>query len=163
MIYTTAELTIKNNSTFLDKPIILYRGDKNVEIQFILKERSFAQYEVNEHNIIEELDASFGQLVILNPNLDAIPLTSGTYVLSGTPVHSEVDVSSHSWSWGLSIKDSDNNETFVDTDGYRVWDRGQGSTFEITETTWIRVYFYVNVGLTDTAAYTVKPSLIKIK
>ena len=72
MICTTSELTIKNNSSFLDKPIILYRGDKNVEVQFILKERSFAQYEVNEHNIIDELDASFGQLVILNPNLDAI-------------------------------------------------------------------------------------------
>ena len=68
MIYTTAELTIKNNSTFLDKPIILYRGDKNVEVQFILKERIFAQYEINEQNIIDELDASFGQIVFVNPS-----------------------------------------------------------------------------------------------
>ena len=68
MIYTTTELTIKNNSSFLDKPIVLYRGDKNVEIQFILKERNFAQYEINEHNIIEELDVSFGQIVFINPS-----------------------------------------------------------------------------------------------
>lgn len=68
MIYTTAQVTVKNNSSFLDREIILYRGDKNIELQFILVDRKFAQYEVTETNIIENLDASFGQLVILKPD-----------------------------------------------------------------------------------------------
>ena len=68
MIYTVAQVTTKNNTSSLDKPIILYRGDKNIEIQFILMDRNFAQYEIVETNIIDNLEASFGQLVIVKPN-----------------------------------------------------------------------------------------------
>ena len=68
MIYTVSQVTIKNNTSLLDKPIILYRGDKNVEIQFILMDRNFAQYEIVETNVIDNLDASYGQLVILKPD-----------------------------------------------------------------------------------------------
>ena len=95
-------------------------------------------------------------------NNDAIPLEPGTYILSGTPIHSEISDNSQSLRWGLSFKDIGGNDTFTDVDGNRAWDRGQGCTFKITATAWIRVYFYISGDLTDDATYTVKPSLIKI-
>lgn len=72
MIYTTTQLTVKNNLSTLDRQVILYRGDKNVELQFVLTQRTFAQYEIVETNIIEDLDASFGQLVILKPDRSTV-------------------------------------------------------------------------------------------
>lgn len=68
MIYTISQVTVKNNTSFLDRPIILYRGDKNVEIQFVLVDRTFLQYKVEESNIIEDLEADKGQLIIMKPD-----------------------------------------------------------------------------------------------
>lgn len=68
MLYTISQVTIKNNISTLDRPIILYRGDMNVQIQFLLVDRNFAEYIVEETNVIDNLDASFGQLIILKPN-----------------------------------------------------------------------------------------------
>lgn len=68
MIYTTARITIKNYDATIDTPIILYRGDKNVEVQMIIYESAYRQYKVEGTNMIENLNASYGQLVVRKPD-----------------------------------------------------------------------------------------------
>ena len=68
MIYATATITIKNHQATIDKKVILCRGDKNVEIQFEIKEGMYRQYKMDGSNTIENLGASYGQLVISKPD-----------------------------------------------------------------------------------------------
>lgn len=41
MIYTDVVLTINNDISTVDRKIVLYRGDKNVEIRFYMKGNAF--------------------------------------------------------------------------------------------------------------------------
>lgn len=75
MIYTSCKVTIKNFQATLDNKIILYRGDKNVEVQFEIVESLYRQYKLEGSNTIENLGASYGQLVILKPDLTHIVST----------------------------------------------------------------------------------------
>ena len=68
MIYTTAKVTVKNYQATIDKPIVLYRGDRNVEIQFEILESVYRQYRVEGTNVILNLNASYGQLVVQKPD-----------------------------------------------------------------------------------------------
>lgn len=68
MIYTSVKVTIKNNNATIDNKIILYRGDKNVEVQFEIVESLYRQYKLEGSNTIDNLGASHGQLVILKPD-----------------------------------------------------------------------------------------------
>ena len=68
MIYTASKVTIKNYQATIDKTIILYRGDRNVEIQFEILESMYRQYKVEGSNVILNLNASYGQLVIQKPD-----------------------------------------------------------------------------------------------
>ena len=75
MIYTSSKVTIKDYKATIDKTIILYRGDRNVEIQFEIFESMYRQYRVEGTNVILNLNASYGQLVIQKPDY--------THILSG--------------------------------------------------------------------------------
>ena len=75
MIYTTAKVTVKNYQATIDKPIVLYRGDRNVEIQFEILESLYRQYKIDGTNVILNLDASYGQLVVQKPD--------STHILGG--------------------------------------------------------------------------------
>lgn len=68
MIYTASKVTIKNYQATIDKTIILYRGDRNVEIQFEILESVYRQYKVEGSNVILNLNASYGQLVVQKPD-----------------------------------------------------------------------------------------------
>lgn len=68
MIYTSVKVTIKNHNATIDNKIILYRGDKNVEVQFEIVESLYRQYKLEGSNTIDNLGASHGQLVILKPD-----------------------------------------------------------------------------------------------
>lgn len=72
MIYTTAKVTIRNYTATIDNPIVLYRGDKNVEVQFIILESLYRQYRAEGTNVIMNLDASYGQLVVQKPDFSYI-------------------------------------------------------------------------------------------
>lgn len=74
MIYTNVGITVKEYESFINKPIIIYRGDKNIEVMFTIKNSVFRQYKSNDTNTILNLNASYGQLVILKPD--------NTYVVS---------------------------------------------------------------------------------
>ena len=69
MIFTDRTVTVKSGISSIDEPIILYRGDKNVEIRFTLKEQiPFRFNKEADSNIIENSEAAYGQLVIKTPN-----------------------------------------------------------------------------------------------
>lgn len=72
MIYTAAKVTIRNYQATIDKTIILYRGDRNVEIQFEIFESVYRQYKIDGSNIILNLNASYGQLVVQKPDYSHI-------------------------------------------------------------------------------------------
>ena len=69
MIFTDRTVTVKNGISSINEPIILYRGDREVEIRFILKEKApFVFNKKADSNIIESSKAAYGQLVIKTPN-----------------------------------------------------------------------------------------------
>lgn len=85
MIYTCAKVTIDSYSAFIDRPIILYRGDRNVEIQIEIIEGDYRQYKLEGSNTILNLNASYGQLVIQKPDYtsmvgDIVPTDNGTVI-----------------------------------------------------------------------------------
>ena len=69
MIFTDRTVTVKGGVSSINEPIILYRGDREVEIRFTLKEE--APFRFNREassNIIDNSEAAYGQLVIKTPN-----------------------------------------------------------------------------------------------
>ena len=88
MIFTDKTITIRDNKSTIDSNVILYRGDKDVEIRFTIVESPF-RYR-SSVNLIETTDASWGQLVILNSTTsnviisDIAPTDEGRVVLKIT-------------------------------------------------------------------------------
>ena len=69
MIFTDRTVTVKGGASSINKPIILYRGDRDVEIRFTLKEEAPFRFNREvDSNIIENSEAAYGQLVIKVPN-----------------------------------------------------------------------------------------------
>ena len=69
MIFTDRVVKVKKGVSSINAPIILYRGDREVEIRFTLKEEApFMFNKETESNIIENSEAAYGQLVIKTPN-----------------------------------------------------------------------------------------------
>ena len=68
MIFTERTITIRNDSSTMNAPVILYRGDKNVEVRFTLVESPYKYSNRDSINVIESTDASYAQLVIKTPN-----------------------------------------------------------------------------------------------
>ena len=55
MIFTDRTIKVKKGASSIDNPIVLYRGDKEVEIRFTLSESSPFRFGVEaEPNIIEK-------------------------------------------------------------------------------------------------------------
>jgi hypothetical protein len=75
MIFTESTIKISNNVSKMDSTIVLYRGDKNVEIRFTILQSPFKYSNTVETNVIESTNASYGQLVIKTPN-DKPPIFS---------------------------------------------------------------------------------------
>lgn len=68
MIFTESTIKISNNVSKMDSTIVLYRGDKNVEIRFTILQSPFKYSNTVATNVIESTNASYGQLVIKTPN-----------------------------------------------------------------------------------------------
>jgi hypothetical protein len=67
MIYTKRLITIRNASASIDAQVVLYRGDKEVEIIFEIIDSKF-KFESSSGNLIDNSHASYGQMVIACPN-----------------------------------------------------------------------------------------------
>ena len=69
MIFTDRTITVQKGTSSLDETVVLYRGDKEVEIRFTLNEKvPFKFGSGTDSNIIEKAEAAYGQLVIKTPN-----------------------------------------------------------------------------------------------
>ena len=104
MIYTASKVTIKNYQATIDKTIILYRGDRNVEIQFEILESVYRQYRVEGTNVILNLNASYGQLVIQKPDYthilsDIAPTQDGKviFTIPGELIDETVEVGQYTF------------------------------------------------------------------
>lgn len=75
MIFIESTIKISNNVSKMDSTIVLYRGDKNIEIRFTILQSPFKYSNTVATNVIESTNASFGQLVIKTPN-DKPPIFS---------------------------------------------------------------------------------------
>ena len=104
MIYTASKVTIKNYQATIDKTIILYRGDRNVEIQFEILESVYRQYRVEGTNVILNLNASYGQLVVQKPDYthilsDIVPTQDGKviFTIPGELIDETVEVGQYTF------------------------------------------------------------------
>ena len=67
MIFTERTVTIKNVESTIDSVVILYRGDRDVEIIFKIIDSKF-KFSSSKGNVIDNTQAAYGQLAVLNPN-----------------------------------------------------------------------------------------------
>ena len=64
MIYIERTIEIKHNIAKIEEPIILYKGDKNIELQFMIENNPF-KYKSG-------VELTYGQLVVKRPSADPI-------------------------------------------------------------------------------------------
>ena len=76
MIYIDRTITIKRNEAKIKEPIVLYKGDMNIELQFTIENNPF-KYKAG-------MDVTYGQLVIKRP--EAAPIFSEPAKLSSSRV-----------------------------------------------------------------------------
>lgn len=67
MIYTERKIYIKNGNSSIDNPIILYRGDREVEILFTIIDSKF-KFGSSKGNVIDTTQAAYGQLAVSLPD-----------------------------------------------------------------------------------------------
>lgn len=67
MIYTERKITVRGGVSSIDSPVILFRGDREVDIIFEIIDVQF-KFKKNSGNMIDNTKASFGQLAIQNPD-----------------------------------------------------------------------------------------------
>lgn len=84
MIFTEKTVTINNNECKIDSPVILYRGDYNVEVRFTLISSPYKYSKKDSVNVIETTEASYGQLVIKTPGDKPVIFSDVTATNNGT-------------------------------------------------------------------------------
>lgn len=67
MIFTERTVTVTNDNATINRPLILYRGDKNIELKITIAESQFKFRNTDASNVIDTTDASYAQLVINTP------------------------------------------------------------------------------------------------
>ena len=126
MIFTNRTITVKRGVSSINEPIILYRGDKEVEIRFALKEKApFIFNKEADSNIIENSEAAYGQLVIKTPNdLPAIfsevtPTSEGKIVfkITGEMIDEITEVGNYSFQIRLFNESMNSRVTLPEVNG----------------------------------------------
>lgn len=111
MIYAVSKVTIQSNyKATLDRIITLYKGDKNIEIQFEIVESVFRQYKQEGANTIDNLHASYGQLVIQKPDYtcaisEIAPTKDGRIVFVIPPEMTDEDIELGSYTFQIRLFD----------------------------------------------------------
>lgn len=111
MIYTLSKVTIQSNyKATLDRIITLYKGDKNIEIQFEIVESIFRQYKQEGANTIDNLHASYGQLVIQKPDYtcaisEIAPTKDGRIVFVIPPEMTDEDIELGAYTFQIRLFD----------------------------------------------------------
>ena len=68
MIYISRKITVKKDIATIDMPVFIYRGDKEIEIEFEIVNSKVMFAGTSDNNVIRTSKAFYGQLVIINPN-----------------------------------------------------------------------------------------------
>ena len=126
MIFTDRAVKGKRGVSSINTPIILYRGDKEVEIRFTLKEEApFMFNKETSSNIIEVSEAAYGQIVIKTPNdLPAIfifftPTSEGKIVfkITGEMIDEITEVGNYSFQIRLFNESMNSRVTLPEVNG----------------------------------------------
>ena len=126
MIFTDRTVKVKRGVSSINTPIILYRGDREVEIRFTLKEEApFMFNKETGSNIIEVSEATYGQLVIKTPNdLPAIfsevaPTSEGKIVfkITGEMIDEITEVGNYSFQIRLFNESMNSRVTLPEVNG----------------------------------------------
>ena len=126
MIFTNRTVKVKRGVSSINTPIILYRGDREVEIRFTLKEEApFMFNKETGSNIIEVSEAAYGQLVIKTPNdLPAIfsevaPTSEGKIVfkITGEMIDEITEVGNYSFQIRLFNESMNSRVTLPEVNG----------------------------------------------
>ena len=126
MIFTDRAVKVKRGVSSINQPIILYRGDREVEIRFTLKEEApFMFNKEADSNIIEVSEAAYGQLVIKTPNdLPAIfsevaPTSEGKIVfkITGEMIDEIAEVGNYSFQIRLFNESMNSRVTLPEVNG----------------------------------------------
>lgn len=68
-IYTERVIRVSNNKASMDKDIYIYRGNRNIEIQFTIVDH---QFKFRDTNMIEKLTPSHAYVTLLTPQMKQI-------------------------------------------------------------------------------------------
>ena len=126
VIFTDRNVTVKGGVSSVNKPVILYRGDRDVEIRFILREEAPFRFNKEvDSNIIENSEATYGQLVIKAPNdLPAIfsevaPTNEGKIVfkITGEMIDEITEVGNYSFQIRLFDESINSRVTLPEVNG----------------------------------------------
>ena len=126
MIFTERTVTVRNGETSIDAPVILYRGDRKVEIRFKILDAKF-KFQSGD-NIISSTNAAFAQLAILNPNgSNAFTETTATdngtvsFVISGEMIDQLEEVGTYTFHIRLFDEDFESRITLPEVlNGFEV-------------------------------------------
>ena len=125
MIFTDRTVIVQKGTSSINDTIVLYRGDKNVEIRFTLSEGSPFRYGSGASpNIIEKTEAAYGQLVIKSPNnLPAIfsevaPTNEGkiVFTITGEMIDEIDEVGNYSFQIRLFDENKNSRVTLPEVD-----------------------------------------------
>ena len=126
MIFTDRTIIVQKGTSSINAPIILYRGDREVEIRFTLNEGSpFKFASGTNSNIIEKAEAAYGQLIIKTPNdLPAIfsevaPTNEGKIVfkITGEMIDEIAEVGNYSFQIRLFDESINSRVTLPEVNG----------------------------------------------
>ena len=126
MIFTDRTVIVQKGTSSINDTIVLYRGDKNVEVRFTLNEGSPFRFGSGASpNIIEKTEAAYGQLVIKVPNnLPAIfsevtPTSEGKIVfkITGEMIDEITEVGNYSFQIRLFNESMNSRVTLPEVNG----------------------------------------------
>lgn len=110
MIYIERTINISDNSASIEEPVILYKGDRNIEVQFIINNSPF-KYRTG-------IDLTYGQLVIKRPNTDPIfsepaKLSSGKvlFIITGEMIDDLIELGDYDFQIRLLNADKTSRAT----------------------------------------------------
>lgn len=130
MIFTDRTIIVQKGASSIDDTIVLYRGDKKVEIRFTLNESYPFKFGIGASpNIIEKTEASYGQLVIKTPNelppifSEVVPTNEGKIIFTITAemIDEIVEVGYYTFQIRLFDKDMNSRVTLPEVnDGIEI-------------------------------------------
>ena len=126
MIFTERTVTVRNGDASIDTPVILYRGDRKVEIRFKIMDVKF-KFQSGD-NIISSTNAASAQLAILNPNgsnaftgITATDNGTVSFVITGEMIDQLEEVGTYSFHIRLFDEDLESRITLPEVkNGFEV-------------------------------------------